>query len=178
MQFLPKLLILLLLSYIIFFFGFLFKATDFISLNSSIFYTVFSQFTHLTEIKFNPNSSSNFFPIKLNENEKLPDLPATNIPFGDDDEINSVLSFAEPKTIKSKSKSKKTSPKENPFKTLKAYSLKLTPEQQEFKKFNQPHHALINDPGYCDLVDLYNLKHPENIFDKKNFATYFPKNRT
>lgn len=36
---------------------------------------------------------------------------------------------------------------------------------------------MINDPDYCDVVDSYNLKHPENIFDQKNFATYFPENR-
>ena len=31
--------------------------------------------------------------------------------------------------------------------------------------------GLINDPNYCDFVDMYNLNHPENLFNYKNILT-------
>lgn len=31
--------------------------------------------------------------------------------------------------------------------------------------------GLINDPNYCDIVDSYNLMHPENIFFNENYMT-------
>lgn len=31
--------------------------------------------------------------------------------------------------------------------------------------------GLINNPSYCLITDLYNLKHTENIFGKLNFFT-------
>jgi len=40
--------------------------------------------------------------------------------------------------------------------------------------FDQPDHALYNDDDYCNQVDLYNLNHPENMFEHMNFFTdYF-----
>ena len=35
---------------------------------------------------------------------------------------------------------------------------------------------MINDPDYCELVDAYNLAHPENMFQNMNFFTDYAKN--
>ena len=37
--------------------------------------------------------------------------------------------------------------------------------------FNYPNMGLINDNSYCDVVDLYNLYNPDNIFKEMNFFT-------
>jgi len=42
-----------------------------------------------------------------------------------------------------------------------------------YEKFN---YGVINDPDYCELVDLYNLAHPENMFETMNFFTDYAKN--
>lgn len=31
--------------------------------------------------------------------------------------------------------------------------------------------GLFNDDDYCERVDYYNLGHPANLFEKKNFFT-------
>ena len=39
--------------------------------------------------------------------------------------------------------------------------------------------GLINDNSYCDVVDLYNLYNPENLFNQMNFFTdYNPEGNT
>jgi len=42
-----------------------------------------------------------------------------------------------------------------------------------YEKFN---YGVINDPDYCELVDSYNLAHPENMFKEMNFFTDYAKN--
>jgi len=41
-----------------------------------------------------------------------------------------------------------------------------------YEKFN---YGVINDPDYCELVDFYNLAHPENMFDTMNFFTDYSR---
>lgn len=42
-----------------------------------------------------------------------------------------------------------------------------------YEKYN---YGVINDPDYCEIVDFYNLAHPENMFDSMNFFTDYAKN--
>jgi len=42
-----------------------------------------------------------------------------------------------------------------------------------YEKFN---YGVINDPDYCEIVDGYNLAHPENMFQSMNFFTDYAKN--
>jgi hypothetical protein len=42
-----------------------------------------------------------------------------------------------------------------------------------YEKYN---YGVINDPDYCEIVDFYNLAHPENMFDQMNFFTDYAKN--
>jgi hypothetical protein len=42
-----------------------------------------------------------------------------------------------------------------------------------YEKFN---YGVINDPDYCELVDFYNIAHPENMFETMNFFTDYAKN--
>jgi len=42
-----------------------------------------------------------------------------------------------------------------------------------YEKYN---YGLINDPDYCEIVDFYNLAHPENMFESMNFFTDYAKN--
>jgi len=42
-----------------------------------------------------------------------------------------------------------------------------------YEKYN---YGVINDPDYCEIVDFYNLAHPENMFDTMNFFTDYAKN--
>lgn len=42
-----------------------------------------------------------------------------------------------------------------------------------YEKYN---YGVINDPDYCEIVDFYNLAHPENMFDEMNFFTDYAKN--
>jgi len=68
----------------------------------------------------------------------------------------------------------------NPFFLLGAYP------QVEKKYFNsypdgRPYYSrynygVINDPDYCEVVDFYNLAHPENMFEQMNFFTDYAKN--
>jgi len=41
-----------------------------------------------------------------------------------------------------------------------------------YEKFN---YGVINDNDYCELVDLYNLAHPENMFSSMNFFTDYSR---
>jgi len=41
-----------------------------------------------------------------------------------------------------------------------------------YEKFN---YGLINDNDYCELVDTYNLAHPENMFNTMNFFTDYSR---
>jgi hypothetical protein len=41
-----------------------------------------------------------------------------------------------------------------------------------YEKFN---YGLINDEDYCEMVDLYNIAHPENMFDTMNFFTDYSR---
>lgn len=31
--------------------------------------------------------------------------------------------------------------------------------------------GLINDPNYCDIVDIFNMLNPDNLFNYKNIMT-------
>jgi len=42
--------------------------------------------------------------------------------------------------------------------------------------YNKMNYGVINDPDYCEIVDAYNLAHPENMFEKMNFFTDYAKN--
>jgi hypothetical protein len=42
-----------------------------------------------------------------------------------------------------------------------------------YEKYN---YGVINDPDYCEIVDFYNLAHPENMFETMNFFTDYAKN--
>lgn len=63
----------------------------------------------------------------------------------------------------------------NPFNLMEVY------EPVEVKYFNAapyghplysyPNMGLINDASYCEFVDLYNLYHPENVYESMNFFT-------
>ena len=75
---------------------------------------------------------------------------------------------------KTKKVAAKTTPKQNPFNLLNAY-----PDASPFVPrpiFNKTHYGLINEDNYCQVVDMYNLEHPENIFNKTNFFTDFASN--
>jgi len=68
----------------------------------------------------------------------------------------------------------------NPFYLLGAYPnitldyFNSYPDGRPFYgKFN---YGLENDPDYCELADLYNLAHPENMFRRKTFFTDYAKN--
>ena len=37
-------------------------------------------------------------------------------------------------------------------------------------RYSQTFYGIKKDPSYCNLVDLYNLYHPENIFNAMNFV--------
>ena len=42
--------------------------------------------------------------------------------------------------------------------------------------YTYPNMALINDPNYCDYVDIFNLYHPENVYEHTNFfSDYHPE---
>lgn len=67
----------------------------------------------------------------------------------------------------------------NPFFLLGAYPrigneyFNSYPDGRPFyEKFN---YGVINDPDYCELVDFYNLAHPENMFDSMNFFTDYSR---
>lgn len=68
----------------------------------------------------------------------------------------------------------------NPFFLLGAYP---KVDQEYFNSYpdGKPHYGkfnygLINDPDYCEIVDFYNLAHPENMFETMNFFTDYAKN--
>jgi len=68
----------------------------------------------------------------------------------------------------------------NPFFLLGAYPrmgneyFNSYPDGRPFyEKFN---YGVINDPDYCEMVDFYNLAHPENMFETMNFFTDYAKN--
>jgi len=42
--------------------------------------------------------------------------------------------------------------------------------------YERPNYGLHNDPDYCELADMYNLAHPENMFKRKTFFTDYAKN--
>jgi len=42
--------------------------------------------------------------------------------------------------------------------------------------YERPNYGLHNDADYCELTDLYNLAHPENMFKRKTFFTDYAKN--
>jgi len=67
----------------------------------------------------------------------------------------------------------------NPFFLLGAYPkigneyFNSYPDGRPFyEKFN---YGVINDNDYCELVDLYNLAHPENMFESMNFFTDYSR---
>jgi len=68
----------------------------------------------------------------------------------------------------------------NPFFLLGAYprvDLKYFNSYPDGKPYYEKHnYGLINDPDYCEIVDLFNLAHPENMFDQMNFFTDYAKN--
>ena len=59
----------------------------------------------------------------------------------------------------------------NPFYILGAYpEIKLKYLKASYDKTN---YGLFNDEDYCQIVDYYNLAHPENMFEQMNvFADY------
>jgi hypothetical protein len=63
----------------------------------------------------------------------------------------------------------------NPFKELGAYPkvakkyFNSYPDGKPF--YEDPMYGLKKNPGYCAMVDFYNLEHPENIFEQMNFFT-------
>jgi len=68
----------------------------------------------------------------------------------------------------------------NPFYLLGAYPnitleyFNSYPDGRPFyENFN---YGLNNDPDYCELTDLYNLAHLENVFKRKTFFTDYAKN--
>lgn len=68
----------------------------------------------------------------------------------------------------------------NPFFLLGAYPkvgleyFNSYPDGRPF--YDDYNYGLINDPDYCEIVDFYNLAHPENMFEQKNFFTDYAKN--
>jgi len=68
----------------------------------------------------------------------------------------------------------------NPFFLLGAYP---TVEKKYFNSYpdGRPYYSrynygVINDNDYCEVVDFYNLAHPENMFEQMNFFTDYAKN--
>jgi len=68
----------------------------------------------------------------------------------------------------------------NPFFLLGAYPIvekkyfnSYPDGKPYYTKFN---YGIVNDADYCEIVDLYNLAHPENMFDQMNFFTDYAKN--
>jgi len=41
--------------------------------------------------------------------------------------------------------------------------------------YHRYNYGLINDDDYCEIVDFYNLAHPENMFESKNFFTDYSR---
>jgi hypothetical protein len=68
----------------------------------------------------------------------------------------------------------------NPFFLLGAYPkigleyFNSYPDGRPF--YHEYNYGLVNDPDYCELVDFYNLAHPENMFENMNFFTDYAKN--
>lgn len=68
----------------------------------------------------------------------------------------------------------------NPFYLLGAYPnvtldyFNSYPDGRPF--YNRKNYGLHNDADYCEMVDFYNLAHPENMFKRKNFFTDYAKN--
>jgi len=61
----------------------------------------------------------------------------------------------------------------NPFKFLNVY-----PEiQPPFVRpqYNISQFALLHEDDYCERVDLYNLNHPQNVFENKIFYSNYPE---
>ena len=44
--------------------------------------------------------------------------------------------------------------------------------------YGKANYGIINDPDYCEIVDFYNIAHPENMFKEMNFFTDYAKNGT
>lgn len=67
----------------------------------------------------------------------------------------------------------------NPFYLLGAYPnvtldyFNSYPDGRPF--YNKLNYGLYNDNDYCELVDFYNLAHPENMFKRRNFFTDYAK---
>lgn len=67
----------------------------------------------------------------------------------------------------------------NPFYLLGAYPnvtldyFNSYPDGRPF--YNKMNYGLYNDNDYCELVDFYNLAHPENMFKRRNFFTDYAK---
>jgi len=68
----------------------------------------------------------------------------------------------------------------NPFYLLGAYPevtldyFNSYPDGRPF--YERKNYGLHNDEDYCELADLYNLAHPENMFRLRNFFTDYAKN--
>ena len=68
----------------------------------------------------------------------------------------------------------------NPFNIMGAYPeitleyFNSYPAGRPF--YNKWNYGLYNDDDYCELVDFYNLAHPENMFTRRNFFTDYAKN--
>jgi hypothetical protein len=68
----------------------------------------------------------------------------------------------------------------NPFNILGAYQyldpIFFNSAPSGHPLYSYPNMGIINNPSYCEYVDLFNLYHPENIFDSMNFFTdYHPE---
>lgn len=67
----------------------------------------------------------------------------------------------------------------NLFRLLNAYE---NPDRSYFNEYPgaRPHYSkqymgIKQNPNYCDIVDIYNLAHPENVFETMNFiGDYIP----
>jgi len=60
----------------------------------------------------------------------------------------------------------------NPFYILGGYSEINSTYQRRFS-YDKPIYGLYNDDDYCEKVDAYNLAHPENMLEQRNFFTDF-----
>jgi len=61
----------------------------------------------------------------------------------------------------------------NPLRLLNGYVL---PEKKHMNGYPRArplyktnYMGFVKNPGYCDIVDMYNLYHPENVYDHMNF---------
>jgi hypothetical protein len=70
----------------------------------------------------------------------------------------------------------------NPLRILGGY---ISPEQKHFNGFprSRPYYktpilGFQKNPGFCDIVDNYNLFNPDNVYNQMNFlADYIPRSK-